>query len=142
MSVASLKEFAERKLRKYETKIAFEVLSGETAKIAKLRNRILRKVCIANHLQDGVVLRFHRNLLPPTRDPWALELSGALPPRRRPEWSKVPIYRVLPGAVWLQLPKTAHCAIETSDFILAVLAETITEPLLRTATLEADPTDH
>ena len=131
MNLTGLVKAAERRLKRVERSLAFDLLRGDERGADKRRYRVFSKVLVAEYIADGEEVELHRSVMP-QKNSWE---TGA--PYPYDEWTRLLVDRVGPDCVRVFLPLRGSHPIPVGDFVRAVVRGHIREPAVA-VTIGAD----
>lgn len=127
MKLGELIKAAERRLKRVERTLAFDLLRGDNFGADKRRYRAYEQVSVGEYIATGEEVEFHRSLLPKD-NPW----YGATAPSQTfhwNDWTRLTVDRIGPDCVRVLLPGRGSHPMPVGDFVRAVVRGHIREPI-------------
>lgn len=123
MNFTDLIKVAEKRLKRIELSLAFDVLAVDMKKVDKRRYRSYAKIRVSEYLADGEEIEVHCSVMP-QKNSWE---DGA--PYPWPEWLCLKVDRVGPDCVRFFVPLRGSHPMPVGDFVRAVVMGHIREPV-------------
>lgn len=115
MRLGHLIAAAERRLKRVEQALAFDILADEARRADKRRYRALSKVPVHEYIAAGEEIEIHRSLMP-KKNSWE---DGA--PYPWAEWTRLTVDRIGPDCLRVFVPQRGSLPIPVGDFVRGVL---------------------
>ena len=130
MNLSALVKAAERRLKRIERTLAFDLLRGDERRADKRRYRQYAKVAVGDYVAAGEEIELHRSVLY-----WKSAYNwDDESPSTWNEWTCVPVDRIGPDCVRVFLPRRGSHPIPVGDFVRAVVRGHVREPVNTTPT--------
>ena len=126
MNLAELVKVAEKRLKRIEPRLTFDLLAGDERKADKRRYRSFSKVPVADYVEPGDDVEFHRSLMPEDQH-WYGDAAPAQVFYWN-DWTLLPIDSIGPDCVRVLMPGRGSHPIPVGDFVRAVVRGHIREP--------------
>lgn len=133
MSLATLREHAERRIRTVPGRVLLAALAGNQAPVDRWRFRRLQALDVCSHLVSVRTVELHRSIMPlhpmaaPAWDHWSFSPKPKPHSVAWPEWNALTIDRIT-DCVRLLVPRIGSVPITRGDFVRHVLDGLIREP--------------
>lgn len=123
MNLADLIKDAERRLKRVERTLAFDLLRADERGADKRRYRAYSKVPVGEYVSAGEEVEFHRSAMP-QKNSWE---DGA--PHPYDEWTRMEVHVVGPDCVRVFMPLRGSHAVPVGDFVRGVVRGHIRRPV-------------